>query len=201
MNWYKRQLKIAMPPAKNFTQDELDIMKEFLQGGSSIREVADLMGVNWGVIKRINEQSQWTDQEEEKKKKYQRIINLYRKSPYGEGKPAQKIRNEYGIHPGTIQRALEFFGFANEWRGREDSWDQQRRDNMSNYSKERWNDPDFQDYMKELMNDPEYAKSNSEKNKKTWHEKYPGGWQQFLSQYPPEKQREIERAMFTNNPV
>lgn len=54
MNWYNRHIKLAMPRAIEWTNEEMEKIKQLLEEGKSFDYIADLFGVSSRTIRNIN---------------------------------------------------------------------------------------------------------------------------------------------------
>jgi transposase len=61
MNWYKRQLKIAMPAARNFTPQEVDQIKDLVMQGKSYKSIGEMFGTSITPIKRLSKKYKWRE--------------------------------------------------------------------------------------------------------------------------------------------
>ncbi len=64
MNWYKRQLKIAMPGGgakRGWTADELEQIKNLILQGKGLRSIAKMFGVTKNTISQLNKKYKWRE--------------------------------------------------------------------------------------------------------------------------------------------
>jgi len=225
MNWYKKQLKIAMPAPTKWEQKDLEAIKELFDEGYSINQVADVTGVSYGSIKKLNDKYQWIpiDRESRDRKKDEEIAKMYLPHPYGEGMSALDITRKIHVNHNRIKKALDRLGMSDKWRDRKTMWNDEMRQQQRDNANRQWEDPEFRNHVLENLNHPDVKQSlleyhNSPEARSiyespkyrermrqnalsNWEKNFPGGWEQFINRYPPEKQREIERAMHANNPL
>ncbi len=149
MNWYKRQLKIAMPPALNWSSDQLEKIEKMINEGKSFREIARNLGVNFKQIEKLNKKYQWRDTKSDILKKYDLAASLYLLPPGGKGMSAKNIKEQYGITNSTIQKALKRLNLEDKWRGRGEAaklvdqkgrWNDELREDASEIQKQRFID-------------------------------------------------------------
>jgi transposase len=205
MNSCKKQSKKLGRPSREWSSDELQLIKKRLDEGFCCAKIASLFGVSKFIIQRLNKKYKLIDFEKKKIKDDQLIANLYLLSPDGKGKTAQQIEKQYGFSSLRIKKALERLGLSDKIRSQSEAL-KRMHDLNPNFAKERGerlrqlyiNNPELKEQMSAIVkqkhiDNPDMGKQMSQNMKKYW-ENYPGGYSAWLSTFPPEKQKEIEIA-------
>ncbi len=260
MNWYNRHIKIAMPKKREWTEDELQVIKELIEEGYSYDKISQLFGVNrnsirylslkykWreprksfspekieeikqlvlskkplyeiasmfgvsdGVIESLNKKYKWRDYEKEKAEMDRFIVDLYLLPPEGKGMSSKQIRDQYGIFHRRVWTALDRMGLSDKKRGMSEEVKRiyeenpEKRKQQGESLRRRYEeDPELRERMSELnkqhyVDNPALKDQISQRMKEYW-KNYPGGYYAWLSTFPPEKQKEIERARSINSIV
>jgi len=60
MNWYKQIIKEAFPKKIEFSEEDIEVIKELIEKGNSLRQVSEAAGVSKGVIERLDRKYQWS---------------------------------------------------------------------------------------------------------------------------------------------
>lgn len=193
MNWYNKQLKIAMPAPsgvnRGWDEEELQVIKELVEEGYSFPQIASLFDVHRSAIQNLNKKYKWKNFEEESNKKDQFIASLYLLPPRGKGMTTKQIYDQHGVGGRTILSILTRLGLADQYR------------DIGEASRLRFTDPTQNEQLSIIqkqrhMDNPEIGRVHSEYLKKRW-ENYPGGWDAWISRFPPDKQKQIMRAINT----
>jgi len=137
MNWYKRQLKIAGGPRREWSTEELEEIKKLIQKGKSYRYVGEMFKVSPRSIEGLNKKYQWLNKKEELIKKYRWIASLYLLPPEGKGISGYQLRKEYGLSNSDIVSALKFLNKSEFYRFPNDKYVMEQR---SRSAKEWWED-------------------------------------------------------------
>lgn len=63
MNWYKKQLKISYPVGvrRGWSDEDLQMIKELIDGGSPLSQIASLFDVSPSTIRVLNEKYKWKE--------------------------------------------------------------------------------------------------------------------------------------------
>jgi len=129
MNWYKKQLKIAMAVSRGWSEDDLQKVKELYEKGYSSVYIAPLFGVNPATINKLNQKYKFVDFKKRKQEKYKWLAGLYLLPPDGEGMPASEIYKQHGISPKVVRLALKSLGKEEKWRGNSEAGRKKFEDN------------------------------------------------------------------------
>ena len=196
MNWYNRQLKIAIPGPhgvnRRWSKEDLDVIKELIEEGNSFPQIASLFNVNRSTIQDLNKKYKWKDFKKERDKKDKFIASLYRLPPNGKSMTTKAIFDRYGVNSRTIRSILKRLGISEEYR------------DIGDASRLRFTDPAQNEQLSTIqkqrhMDNPEIGENHSLYMQQQWKDNYPEGWKQFINRFPPEKQKEIERDMISKN--
>lgn len=204
---------------RGWSDNDLKIIKELIEGGKSMRGISRLFGVSHRTINRLNEEHKWKEfprkkQTERVESLKEKIKKLYLLPPNGEGLSAMEIGQQLNISPTSVRNVLNRIG--EKVRSPLESFTDKRREkiiernilywaNPENKQKMRdfwegyWaideNKENFSKIMKEVWkNNPHLREDDSQRMKERW-KNYPGGFAEWISQFPIEKQKEILNAM------
>jgi hypothetical protein len=139
MNWYNRQLKIAMLREgriqREWSEEDLQTMKKLIEKGKSFRDIAIFFNTVHSTISQLNDKYQWRDIKSEKMKKNKMIADLYLLPPDGKGLLGNEIKEQYGFDAATIFRALKALGLEDHYRGKNDPYSEgKRREKIQNWN-------------------------------------------------------------------
>lgn len=119
MNWYKRQLKIAKLPTErrvphnkiNFSDDDLKIIKDLLDGGETFKEIGELFGVSRSVINRLNDKYKWREKRvfDDPSSYIDRVVELHNKGLSYNG-IRKELNNEISLN--QVRNILERKGLV-----------------------------------------------------------------------------------------
>jgi len=222
MNWYKRQLKIAYSANRGWTEEELNSIKNLYENGYTSIQIAPLFGVNPATINKMNNKYKWRDFKAEKAERDKLILDAYLLPPDGKGMTTDQIKNQYGAGEPAIKGALKRSNLLHLYRGKSDAQkirytDPEKRKQMSDIhkkryvdnpelasnfgeeSRRRWQDPEFRNKMEEIAKSDKNRQQQSDYMKLRWEEykkTHPGGWEEWVSQFPPETQSAMRAAMW-----
>jgi transposase len=145
MNWYNRQLKIAMPPRREWTDEELDRIKEMILDGQSLRSIAKIFGVYRGVINALNKKYKWKEFANKVPNRVEKmgemIKELYLLPPEGQGLSAREVGRRLGISHRSVTDYLIRNGMGEYVRDLFGQYDAPgRREEISNIQKKRWDE-------------------------------------------------------------
>ncbi len=209
MNWYKRQLKIAMPRgfSREWTDEELEKIKELILNGETAANIAKMFGTSKSVILRLNYKYKWREKKPfshvkefssdeieviksliEEGYSYNDIGSLLNVSRY----TIQKINDEHGWREKFVPKDLSSYKdkvldlYLNQGLGT-DLISQYFNGEIKNFQ------------VKAILRregvwkgwDPVEVGEKVRKNR--WERI--GGWDKWISQYSPEKRKEIQDAM------
>jgi len=104
MNWYKRQLKIAMPAKRIWTEEELSMIKELIEEGNSFRQIAPLFNTDHNAISRLPGMRQLF--EDAKKKKIEKRLKEIKKLT-DHGYSIQQISDISGIDINAVKKMIK----------------------------------------------------------------------------------------------
>jgi len=214
MNWYKQAQNIS----KRWTSEDLQVIKELLEEGNSIRQIATLFGVAHTTINKLNRKYDLKSfpkkQPNRIKPMENKIKELYLLPPDGQGLSATEVGRQLDISPTTVLKMIADLGL--DVRGGTEYWDDVRRKQTSERFKKQWEDPKHKEMMREFtkqywsnpenrerasvrgkevwQNDPTIRERASKKREEYW-QNYPGGFNAWIQTFPIEKQNEILNAM------
>jgi len=197
-------------PRKPLSPEQIEEVKKHVLEKKPLYEIASMFGVSDGVIESLNKKYKWRDFEKEKKEKDKFIIGLYLLPPEGKGMSAKQIRDQYGIFNRRVHIALDRLGLSDKWRSGHEAAKRRHEENpeirrqQGETLKRRYEeDPELRERMSELnkqhyIDNPALKDQISQRMKEYWRN-YPGGYYAWLSTFPPEKQKEIERGRSTSS--
>jgi len=226
MNWYKRQLKIAMPAPtgvnRGWSNDDLITIKKLIEEGKSMRLISRLFGVSHGAINRLNKKYKWKKNPNKQLNRIEplteKIKKLYLSPPHGKGLSAKDVGQQLNISPTTVRKVIKDIG--EKVRNPSESFTDERREKIVERNKLRWENPENKQKMKDFWkeywsnnenkeirskkmkevneNNPQLGEESSRRKTEYW-ENYPGGFEEWINQFPVEKQKEILNAMNAPN--
>ncbi len=194
----------------SFSPEQIEQIRQLVLDKKPFREIGKMFGVSKTTIQNLNNKYKWRDIKKEKEERDRLIADLYLLPPDGQGMSAIEITRQYGFNYKTIREALKRLNLIDNWRDISDDYIKRfdlnpnmHREQGESLRRRYEEDPNLRARMSELnkqhyIDNPELKDTISEGMKEYWRN-YPGGYYAWLSTFPPEKQKEIERARSANS--
>jgi hypothetical protein len=207
MNWYKRQIKLAMPAPIKWTSGQIEEIKKMIDEGKLFSEIGRVMGVGGYIISRLNNKYKWREKAPffPKREFSSEEIEVI-KSLIEEGHPYKDVASLFNVSRTVIERINKEHGWREKRVPKDLSLYKDKVldlylnqgygiDLISQY----FNGEISTDRVKAILVregkwkewDPLAAGEKIKKNR--WDRL--GGWDTWISQFSPEKKKEIQDAM------
>ena len=170
----------------------LDKVRELLTQGFMVKDIAKKLRTTPNTISKFILKNNLRDIPSQRKIQwYQQLAKSYLLPPEGDGLSTIEVSQKFNTSPGSVNRALVSLGLKDKIRTKSETstkmWEnnEERRQNMSDLIKKRWEDE-------------EYRKKMSEQSRKYW-ENIPGGFNAWIQSFSPQKQNEIMTAIYNKS--